>query len=221
MRSSLFAVVLLLVLMPAIALATAYRYTDDKGTLVIVDQESKVPEKYRPRVESFEMETHTDGYTPSYDEAVIAEDGPGSLWYKFENMSWGDRQRLVARAGVTDLGGVAGDMMPKFLLALALFIGAFIANFVFIKKRSLRFLNSMLIVMVFMLVITALYLQATVNRGDHIVKGLQARGQAGEQAGTSPSAEGIGGIMGQLRELQEMSAERQKLFNMLIEDDTH
>ena len=215
MRSSLFAAVLLLVLMPPIALAEAYRYTDDRGTLVIVDQESKVPEKYRPRVESFEMETHTDGYTPSYAEAVIADGNTGAIWYKYENMSWADKKMLVARAGMTDLKGVARGMLLKFALVFLVFIGAIAANFIFVKKRSLRALNSMLLIMVLMLVSSAFYLQATLARGDEIASNMNKVTPGGDQV---PS--GGEGMFAQLRDLQEMSDERQQLFKMIIEEDS-
>jgi predicted aspartyl protease len=56
---------LILLLSPQTALADLFQYTDQSGTVVIVDDESKIPRKYRKQIKTTKAETGSISRTTS------------------------------------------------------------------------------------------------------------------------------------------------------------
>lgn len=63
LQKTLFMLFFLIIFNQAIANADYYQYTDSSGTVVMVDDESKVPAKYRKKIRSEKSEANTSKVT--------------------------------------------------------------------------------------------------------------------------------------------------------------
>jgi hypothetical protein len=208
----IFSAVFIVMFLASVSIA-AYKYVDREGTPHLTDSIESIPSEYRDQVKN--ISDKTDGYAPSYEEVQISGENT-ELWFKYEEMNWMDKKRLVAQAGLNDLQGIFNDMLVQFAVITLLFGGCAVMVFVKIKKNSLRLMTLFMIATCFSMVLMAFYLKTTMSRGNSILQAVKGKGI--QNTATGELATSQEGIMGQLQGLQTMSDDRQQMFQMIMND---
>jgi hypothetical protein len=75
----------LFLLLPSSSQAVMYEYEDERGVTVVTDRLESVPEAYREGARMVDAPSAPDGFTPTGEMDVPAEEKEGKgLWYKEE-----------------------------------------------------------------------------------------------------------------------------------------
>jgi hypothetical protein len=168
------------------AWASAYKYRDAEGALHLTNDRDAIPEQFRESAEEMEEQTHTDGFTPSYEQ-IVAEREQGvvanraeATWYKYQNIGWFDRMRLLTRAGLADSKGMAKAMKGQLVTAGLLMVALLVFVFKAIRGGANR---SMVLTLMFVcvgIVLFSIFIQKVKERRDDVlnkVRSMQSMNQ--------------------------------------------
>ena len=234
----LFLLVLLVLVPVPDASADVYQYVDEKGRVHLTNDEDNIPPQYLQSARMIEgKELSSQMFSGKEDEK---QDNVGqvkddifsgqreAIWLKYKQMNWFDKKSLVARVGLTDMKVVLDDIKFQLAAITALFIGLGVFAIFKLKKASYFMPIIMLLLFCYGQVYLAFHIKSTMGKGADILSNLNQTpklpfAQPVESVSTANSEQALltnkGGLMGGLKELKSLSAERQEIFRMILEED--
>ncbi len=201
-----------------VAPASMYQYLDEKGRIHLTNDKSRIPSEYSESASAISKSDQDSVVLSGHEEEAFSGDKEDA-WLKYKQMGWFEKNALIARAGFADLKGVLDDLKMQLLLIALLFIGLGVFAIVKLKKISHMVSVIVLLLSCYGMVYLSMHIKSTMGRGSDILSNLKQMQSLTQGQAVSSSKGGQGGIMGSLKDLQGMSAERQDLFRMILEED--
>ncbi len=205
---------------------TMYQYLDERGRVHLTNDKGSILPQYLDSLkETKGIERRSESLSVKFEDAFSGN--REDTWLKYKQLGWFEKNALIARAGFADMKGVLEDLKVQLLFVTILFIGLGVFAIIRLRKASHMMSVIVLLLSCYGMVYLAMHIKSSMGRGSDILSNLKqmqslSKGQAaltGGDKAVSSSKGGQGGIVGSLRQLQSMSAERQDLFRMILEED--
>jgi len=198
---------------------TMYQYLDERGRPHMTNDKSRILPQYLGSVRTIkggDKRSESQSALPANPVDAFRGDRENT-WLKYKQLGWFEKNALIAKAGFSDLKGVFDDLKVQLLFITLLFIGMGVYAIIKLKKVSHMVSVIGLLISCYGMVYLAMHIKSSMGRGSDILSNLKQMQSLTQ--GQPAAAGGEGGILGSLKNLQDMSAERQDLFKMILEED--